>query len=139
MRPLRSISVVTLLCLFFVPAFADTAYVYTGGAYDTFSSAGFQPTGLSGEFTVATSLGANLSLASIAPTAFSFTDGFFTLTNTTQFLSSQFLVSTNSLGRHNGLDDVAHAGAAGKSVPATRMQSLDQHERQRIHAGLVQK
>jgi hypothetical protein len=98
MRPLRSISVVTLLCLFFLPAFADTAYVYTGGAYDTFSSAAFQPTGLSGSFTVATSLGANLSLASIAPTAFSFTDGFFTLTNTTQFVSSQFLISTNSLG-----------------------------------------
>jgi hypothetical protein len=111
---LRSIGIVTVLCFFFLPALADTIYVYSGSAYDTFSSAGFHPSGLTGSFTVSTSLAANLSLASVAPTAFSFTDGFFTLTNSTTFSSSQFLVSTDSLG-----NITAWSFMLGRSAPGS--------------------
>jgi hypothetical protein len=87
-----------LLCLFVLPAFADTVYVYTGSAYDTFSSGSFTPTGLTGSFTLASALGTNLSGAAITPTAFNFTDGLFSITNSTLFSSSQFVVSTDNLG-----------------------------------------
>jgi hypothetical protein len=98
MRLPKLLVTVIFLCLFLVPAFADTVYVYTGSAYNTFSTLGYQPTGVSGSFTVATSLAANLSLATISPGSFSFTDGFFTLANSTQFSSSQFQISTDGSG-----------------------------------------
>jgi hypothetical protein len=95
---LRLVGIPLFLGLFLGTAFADTIYVYTGSAYDTFSSAGFHPSGLSGSFTVASPLGDNLAMANISPTAFSFTDGFFTLTNSTPYSGSAFLISTDSLG-----------------------------------------
>jgi hypothetical protein len=116
MQRLRLPGIVIFLCLFLVPAFADTVYVYSGSAYNTFSSAGFQPSGLSGSFTVATSLAGNLSLASISPTSFSFTDGFFTQTNTTLFTSSQFLISTDSLGNITAWDIVLGRSSPGSPL-----------------------
>ena len=45
MRLPKLLVIVIFLCLFLVPAFADTVYVYTGSAYNTFSTLGYQPAG----------------------------------------------------------------------------------------------
>jgi hypothetical protein len=95
---LRLAAVFVLLSLVVLPACADTIYSYSGNNYDTFSSAGFHPTGLSGSFILGSPLGANLTLATINPLSFSFTDGSFTLTNSSLFSTAQFLFSTDSLG-----------------------------------------
>ncbi len=88
-----------LLCLLVVPAFADTAYVYTGNAYTDFQIySGFTAQGLSGYFTVSTTLAPNLNLASISPAFFSFSDGLQTQNSLTPNSGYQFLVSTDSLG-----------------------------------------
>ena len=95
---LRLAVLFALLSLTVLPACADTIYTYSGNSYDTFSSLGFHPTGLSGSFILASPLGANLSMATINPLSFSFTDGSFTLTNSTLYSTAQFLFSTDSLG-----------------------------------------
>lgn len=96
---LRLAVLFVLLSLCVLPAFADTIYTYSGNNYDTYSNAAsFHPTGLSGSFILASPLGANLSMASIDPLSFSFTDGGFTLTNSTLYSTAQFLFSTDSLG-----------------------------------------
>jgi len=96
---LRIAAFFVLLSLCVLPACADTIYTYSGSNYDTFSNAAsFHPTGLSGSFILAGQLGANLSMATIDPLSFSFTDGRFTLTNSTLYSSAQFLFSTDSLG-----------------------------------------
>src|SRR5271163_5031042 len=79
---------------------ADTMYVYTGNALlvsygpPTCGSA----CGIHGDFTVATTLGDNLSSAIITTSSFSFTDGDNTFSSTTAGDSISLSVSTNSSG-----------------------------------------
>jgi hypothetical protein len=70
------------LCLFAASARADTIYTYTGNPFTVFSGLDACPPvcNISGSFTLASPLAANLPFEAITPTAFSFTDGSVTVT-----------------------------------------------------------
>ena len=102
-----------ILMLYASPVVADTAYVYTGHAYDSiYACAGgicvagpiageFAPTGISGTFITSTPLSPNLSSANISPSYFAFSDGFKTLQSSTPVnggMFGAFVISTDSLG-----------------------------------------
>ena len=84
------------LCLFAASAQADTIYTYTGNPFTVFSGLDVCPPvcNISGSFTLASPLAANLPFGTITPTAFSFTDGSITITGG----GPRFEVATNSSG-----------------------------------------
>lgn len=86
------------LCLFAASAQADAIYTYTGTSFNVFSGADTCPPvcNISGSFTLASPLAANLPFGAITPTAFSFTDGSITLTTLTGV--GRFEVATDSGG-----------------------------------------
>jgi hypothetical protein len=83
------------LCLFAASARADTIYTYTGNPFTVFSGLDACPPvcNISGSFTLASPLAANLPFEAITPAAFSFTDGSVTVTE-----GGRFEVATDSGG-----------------------------------------
>lgn len=80
-------------------ALADTMYIYTGNAFTDATAPLTTSDSVTGYFTVASPLGANLSLGPITPTAFSFSDGVDTLTDTTSSVSPiQLVLGTDASG-----------------------------------------
>lgn len=79
---------------------AGAVYTYTGNDFTSASAPFTTSEYITGSFTVATALGANLSLASITPTSFTFSDGVDTVTNLNAN-SDLFQVATNNLGQIN--------------------------------------
>ena len=87
------------------PAAADVVYTYTGNPFSFANAASFGNPGfvyttsdrLTGQFSLAAQLGANVVNAAIAPSAFSFSDGHITYT-ASNFNFSQFDVSTDATG-----------------------------------------
>ena len=69
---------------------ADTTYTYTGNSFASFSDPYSSSDFVSGSITLSSPLGNNLSGASLAPIAFSFTDGVNAFTNTTPSVSGSF-------------------------------------------------
>jgi hypothetical protein len=96
---LRSLFLSALLLVLSAPLLADTVYTYTGNDFNTFSS----PTvftsadSLTGSFTVATPLGANLEVQ-LQPVSFSFSDGVETFTQANTTASSNLVVFTDASG-----------------------------------------
>jgi hypothetical protein len=94
---------VACACLvsFQLPVSADPyVYAYTGRNYDTFINTLFNSSmGISGHFEIAGPLDPNLTLASINPVSYSFTNGVATLTETTSTSSEGLLVSTDATGK----------------------------------------
>jgi len=103
MFPLFALGYAPLACA------GPVTYYYTGqpltifnGTYSCVSGVG--ECAFSGDFTVATALGDNLTLASVTPTSYTFTDGVNTLTNLNSsieyylFPTLEFRISTNSSG-----------------------------------------
>ena len=94
---------VVCTCLVFIqlPANAEPyVYAYTGKNYDTFTNTLFNTSmGISGHFEFAEPLGQNLTLASINPVSYSFTNGVSTLTETTSTSSEGLFVSTDETGK----------------------------------------
>ena len=87
------------------PALAQaTTYAYQGNPYNPATSAcngTYVPCiqlAVRGSFTVSAPLAANLSFSSITPSAFSFTDGVTSLTNSSSLSVSSFAVSTDANG-----------------------------------------
>jgi hypothetical protein len=82
------------VCLFAASARADTIYTYTGNPFAVFSGLDACPPvcNISGSFTLASPLAANLPFEAITPTAFSFTDGSVAVTE------GRFEVATDSGG-----------------------------------------
>lgn len=89
---------VICLCLFAASARADTIYTYTGNPFTVFTGLDACPPvcSISGSFTLASSLAANLPFEEISPTAFSFTDGSVSVSNLTGV--GRFEVATDSGG-----------------------------------------
>jgi hypothetical protein len=87
------------LCLFAASARADTIYTYTGNPFTVFSGLDVCPPvcNISGSFTLASPLAANLPFEAITPTAFSFTDGSVTVTEGASE-GGRFEVATDSGG-----------------------------------------
>lgn len=87
------------LCLFAASARADTIYTYTGNPFTVFSGLDACPPvcNISGSFTLASPLAANLPFEAITPTAFSFTDGSVTVTEGASE-GGRFEVATDSGG-----------------------------------------
>jgi hypothetical protein len=86
-------------------ALADTVYTYTGNAVSNCNGIYVVPCSqnqiaISGYFTVANELAANLSFSAIAPTSFSFSDGggIFALSSAQSLTEKTFLISTDSQG-----------------------------------------
>ncbi len=80
---------------------ADTTYSYTGQLFSSFNQVTpvFSNTqSVTGSFTVASPLAANLSGASLTPTSFSFTDGLDTLTNTNAQFATFTRFDTDATG-----------------------------------------
>ncbi|HEU5404060.1 MAG TPA: PEP-CTERM sorting domain-containing protein [Terriglobales bacterium] len=100
MRPRAALFVAAILLASITHAFADTAYVYSGNPYNYFDlyTSSYMGSNISGSFVVPQTLDPNLSLASISPSWFSFTDGLKTQTLLSPNTSYQFLVSTNASG-----------------------------------------
>jgi hypothetical protein len=105
MRWPRWIILLPLLSVSYLPAVADTLYVYSGNPYSSFSIckidtcyytniAGY--TGLSGSFLLASSLPPDMPLSQITPLSFSLSDGFNTLSNFNA--GASFSMATDSLG-----------------------------------------
>ncbi len=97
----KILSLTAACCLSSLAAKADVTYDYTGqdftfvlGSYTTSDS-------VTGSFTVASALAANLSQATIVPISFSFSDGVHTITSANDF-NPGFGVSTNSVGDLTG-------------------------------------
>jgi hypothetical protein len=96
---LRFLFLSALLLVLPAPLLADTVYTYTGNDFSTFSS----PTvftsadSLTGSFTVATPLGANLEVQ-LQPVSFSFSDGVETFTQANTTASSNLVVFTDASG-----------------------------------------
>jgi hypothetical protein len=86
------------------PANADTTYVYTGNPFNEFFGAdscsmGVGECALSGSFTVAAPLAANMAFGSVTPVSFSFTDGVNTITSADTLTLDILEVATNSSGQ----------------------------------------
>lgn len=80
-------------------AFATTTYTYTGNDFTSVSGGYTTSESVSGSITLATPLAANLtSYTTVVPTAFDFTDGVNTITNTTPGEGSQFFFKTDASG-----------------------------------------
>lgn len=101
----RSLGIVALFVFLYLAcapvASADTVYTYVGGPFTIFT--GTLPAGVSsitGSFTVATPLAANLPLTLITPLSWSFTDGATTAV-TSAPSNFQFELSTDGTGAIN--------------------------------------
>ena len=97
-RPLLQ-GLVMGLCLFAASARADSIYTYTGNPFTVFSGLDACPPvcNLSGFFTLASPLAANLPFEAITPTAFNFTDGSVTVTEGASE-GGRLEVATDSVG-----------------------------------------
>jgi len=86
------------------PAFADTTYTYSGNPFTTFQGTYSCPSecSITGSFTLASPLPANLALATISPSSYEFTDGsgaFLTnLNSEAVYQPNAFYVSTDASG-----------------------------------------
>jgi len=110
MRPLITLS---LLALSTVAARADITYYYTGQDFTSGNTKG----SITGYMTLASPFGDNLNNAAFGLTAFSFTDGTATITNTNNTVVFTFLLmSTDASGHptHWTLD--FEAGPAGSGL-----------------------
>jgi len=86
-------------------AYADTVYTYTGNSFTTVQAPYTTSDFISGSFTVAAPLAANIpfAFANVTPLAYSFSDGLFTYTDKTSpaLDSVVFSLSTNATGAIN--------------------------------------
>jgi hypothetical protein len=96
---LQSLFLSALLLVLPAPLLADTVYTYTGNDFNTISSPSVFTTAdsISGSFTVATPLGANLEVE-VQPVSFSFSDGVETFTQANTTASSNLVVFTDASG-----------------------------------------
>jgi PEP-CTERM motif len=97
---------IAMAALPFTSALADTMYTYTGNPFTSGSSgppdAPFTTSdSVSGWFTIAAPLAANLAIGSITPTAYSFSNGVETFTNGEPFSLFTFVVGTDATGAIN--------------------------------------
>jgi hypothetical protein len=86
---------------------ADTTYVYTGNPFNAWGgtdscSMGVGECSLSGSFTVAAPLPANMAFGSVTPVSFSFTDGVNTITSADTLTLDILEVETNASGQIDG-------------------------------------
>jgi hypothetical protein len=111
---LRSLFLSTLILVLPLPLLADTIYTYTGNSFtDTSQSFGLFTTSdsVTGSFTVTSPLGSNLVFAPVNWTAFSFSDGYETITNNTPNITVEtFQVSTDPTGKIVGWADQVVVG-----------------------------
>jgi PEP-CTERM motif len=98
------VSRVILLCslvalVFAIPAVADSTYTYTGPNFTLCDNLGSpcEVSNVSGSFTLASPLAANLSEDSITPESYSFANGL-TIWNNTNSSIVEFALSTNGSG-----------------------------------------
>jgi hypothetical protein len=84
-----------------VPAVADTMYTYTGSPFTSATGPLTTSDFVSGEFTLAAPLAANMALGFITPDSYSFTDGVNTVSSPQLTGSDFFEVSTDSAGNIN--------------------------------------
>jgi hypothetical protein len=99
------------------PARADTTYTYTGNPFNVFSGGYACPPqcSITGSFTVAQPLVANLSFSSILPASFAFTDGSLTITSVSA-TSSEFSFTTDPSGAIVGWSVGVHMNPPGVSL-----------------------
>jgi hypothetical protein len=96
---IRSLLVSCALLILPLPLLADTMYTYTGNDFLQASTPYSTAESVSGYFDLSSPLAPNLMEQAIAPTAFSFSDGYDTFTNVTSLFSQAvFRVSTDAPG-----------------------------------------
>jgi hypothetical protein len=95
-----------------IVARADITYYYTGQHF----TSGTTSDSMSGYITLASPFGANLNYAHFTPTAFSFTDGSFTVSNTNGNLAfANWQMSTDAAA-------ISHTGKSGlRQAPVVSM------------------
>jgi hypothetical protein len=105
---------------------AGAVYTYTGNTYTEFFGASCPPLcNISGSFTLAAPLAANLPVAPITPLSFSFTDGLATIDSsnsaTGPFGSTNFFVGTDAVGEitvwNNGYFSATNFMFSGTNPP----------------------
>jgi len=127
--------------IFATAADAQATYSYEGVVYDTLQAAPGAPTvgtnrvyntathKVTGSFTTAAPLAANLAGAAVTPTAYSFTDGTgglaFSSTDANRARISQFTVSTNASGQVTTADITVHLWQDNVATHSTTFTSLD--------------
>jgi hypothetical protein len=100
---INKLALAACLTLLSLPALADEVYTYTGNAMGTtfVPGGGYTATNMiTGSFTTASPLGANLALADISFLSYSFTDGDQTMTNlnSVEYLPPDFEIGTDASG-----------------------------------------
>lgn len=116
--PLGSLLLLVLLAGWSPTAKADTVYTYTGHTLTDINSfpCGV-PCSITGNITLASPLSPNLSDVSISPASFSFTNGFFSWTNSP--VPGQF---ENTLVQFNDIDTDAAGNITSWSIQITTQQ-----------------
>jgi hypothetical protein len=96
---LRSLVLSAALLVLPLPLMADTIYTYTGNPFDEFEPASPYSTSdfVSGSFTAASPLAANVTDFTVTPASYTFSDGLQSANNSNSAPTS-FLVSTNASG-----------------------------------------
>ncbi len=88
-----------LTSLLTLGAQAATTYTYTGVDFSAVFAPPYTTSDhISGSFVVDAPLAANLPFTAVTPTAFAFSDGVYTVTNSTLDATSDFAVATDALG-----------------------------------------
>jgi hypothetical protein len=128
MPSLKSITSAFCFCLLMmfcaVSVKADTTYTYTGGQFFEFGAASCPPDcNITGSFTLATPLPANVSVDLPADTPFAFSIGPFTATN---LLNKPLSISTNAAGAIDGW--LIFVGGGGGFAILTTTQRGDEFE-----------